>query len=116
MVKPYEAIDLCLVASREEGGPRAVLESMAIGVPLVTTRVGQAVDLVRHGSNGWMVEVEDVDGLVEWSAHVAGAPAVELEAILGEGLPTALATSYEALRPRWRRLLEGFVALPAHTP
>ncbi len=114
MVKPYEAIDLCLVASREEGGPRAVLESMAIGVPLVTTRVGQAVDLVRHGENGWMVDVEDADGLVEWSAHVAEAPEAELDAIRREGLATAEANSYEALRPRWRRLLEGFVAaLPA---
>ncbi len=61
----YEAIDVCLVTSRDEGGPRAVLESMATEVPLVTTRVGQALDLVQHGENGWIVEVEDVDGLVE---------------------------------------------------
>ncbi len=67
----YDAIDVCLVTSRDEGGPRAVLESMATEVPLVTTRVGQAVDLVRHGNNGWIVDVEDVDGLVEWTAHVA---------------------------------------------
>ena len=46
---------------------------MATRVPLVTTRVGQAADLVRHGENGWMVEPEDVDGLVEWTLHVAGA-------------------------------------------
>jgi glycosyltransferase involved in cell wall biosynthesis len=85
---------------------------MAIGVPLVTTRVGQAVDLVRHGSNGWMVDVEDVDGLVEWSARVAAAPGAELETVRREGLATAEATSYEALSPRWRRLLDGFVALP----
>lgn len=116
MAGAYEAIDLCLVASREEGGPRAVLESMAIGVPLVTTRVGQAADLVRHGANGWMVDVEDVDGLVEWSAHVAEAPAAELEAIRRAGLETAGESSYEALRPRWRRLLDGFVAIPEHAP
>ena len=35
-----------------------------VRVPLVTTRVGQAADLVRHGENGWMVEPEDVEGLV----------------------------------------------------
>ena len=58
----YEAIDVCLVTSRDEGGPRAVLEAMATGIPLVTTRVGQASDLVRHGENGWLVDVEDVDG------------------------------------------------------
>ena len=62
VAQAYDAIDVCLVTSRDEGGPRAVLEAMATGVPLVTTRVGQAVDLVRHGENGWLVEVEDVDG------------------------------------------------------
>ena len=75
----YSAIDVCLVASRDEGGPRAVLESMASRVPLVTTRVGQAADLVRHGENGWMVEPEDVEGLVAWTLHVAGAPRSDLE-------------------------------------
>ncbi|MEX2612994.1 MAG: glycosyltransferase, partial [Gaiellaceae bacterium] len=55
VAQAYEAIDVCLVTSRDEGGPRAVLEAMATGVPLVTTKVGQAADLVRHGENGWMV-------------------------------------------------------------
>ncbi len=61
----YHALDVYLVASRVEGGPKAILESMASGVALVTTRVGQAVDLVRHGENGWMVDVEDVGGLAD---------------------------------------------------
>ncbi len=112
VAKAYEAIDLCLVASREEGGPKATLEAMSIGVPLVTTRVGQAADLVRHGQNGWMVDVGDVDGLVEWSAHVAAAPRVELEQILRAGAATAMENSYEALTPAWRGLLDGFVAIP----
>ncbi len=50
-----------MIASRQEGGPKAALEAMATGVPLVTTRVGQAADLVEDGANGWMVEVEDVE-------------------------------------------------------
>ncbi len=110
--KSYDAIDLCVVASRDEGGPRAVLEAMATGVPLVTTRVGQAADLVRHGENGWMVDVEDVDALVEWSLHVAEAPAADLENVLRQGLETAAENSYDALTPRWRALLEGFVDIP----
>ena len=55
VARMYRAIDLYLVASRQEGGPKSVLESMANGVPLVTTRVGQAMDLVKHGENAWMV-------------------------------------------------------------
>jgi glycosyltransferase involved in cell wall biosynthesis len=112
VARAYEAIDLCLVASRDEGGPRAVLEAMATGVPLVTTRVGQAADLVLDGENGWIVEVEDVDAIVDRVAHVAGAPAEELERIREVGRRTAETSSYGALRPRWRALLTGFVTLP----
>ena len=108
----YPGIDVCLVASRDEGGPRAVLESMATRVPLVTTRVGQAADLVRHGENGWMVEPEDVDGLVHWIQHVASSSESDLEPVLAAGRAVAECSSYDALRPRWRALLNGFVALP----
>jgi glycosyltransferase involved in cell wall biosynthesis len=109
----YPAIDVCLVTSRDEGGPRAVLESMATRVPLVTTRVGQATDLVRHGETGWMVEAEDVDGLVAWTTHVAEASRSDLDRVLDAGRALAEACSYDALRPRWRALLDGFVAVPA---
>ena len=112
VAEAYPAIDVCLVASRDEGGPRAVLESMATCVPLVTTRVGQAADLVRHGENGWMVEPEDVDGLVHWIEHVASSSESELEPVLAAGRAVAERSSYGALRPRWRALLSGFVALP----
>jgi len=114
VAEAYPAIDACLVASRDEGGPRAVLESMATRTPLVTTRVGQAADLVVHGENGWMVEPGDVEGLVAWTLHVAEAGATALDGLLDAGRSLAEARSYEALRPRWRTLLDGFVALPAH--
>jgi glycosyltransferase involved in cell wall biosynthesis len=59
----YHALDVYLVTSREEGGPMALTESMATGVPVVSTRVGMAADLVVTGINGELVEVDDVDGL-----------------------------------------------------
>jgi len=111
VAQAYEAIDVCVVASRDEGGPRAVLESMATGVPLVTTRVGQAADLVEHGVNGWMVDVEDVESLSGSIVHIAEASSDELERMREAGRRTAEANSYPVLRPRWRALLDGFVAM-----
>ena len=111
VARAYRAIDLCLVTSRDEGGPKAVLESMATAVPLVTTRVGQAADLVRPGENGWLCDVEDVDGLAEASARVAHASAAELEPVLAAARETAEDCSWEALSPRWRELFTGFVAM-----
>ena len=116
VARAYEAIDVCLVTSRDEGGPRAVLEAMATGVPLVSTRVGQAADLVTHDENGWLVPIEDVDGIVDSTCHVFEAAAEELERVRLAGRATAERNSYVALRPRWRDLLDGFVELPDLVP
>jgi UDP-glucose:tetrahydrobiopterin glucosyltransferase len=86
---------------------------MATRVPLVTTRVGQAADLVRDGENGWMVEPEDVEGLVDAIGRIAAAGDRQLDPVLDAGRRVAEENAYVALRPRWRDLLEGFVALPA---
>jgi glycosyltransferase involved in cell wall biosynthesis len=109
VARAYRALDVCLVASRDEGGPKAVLESMATGVPVVTTRVGQAADLVRQGQNGFLVDVEDEQGISDSAARVASAPSGELARLVRAGRQTAESCSYEALRPRWQELLHGFV-------
>ncbi len=70
LARCYHALDLYLVTSREEGGPKAILEGMASGVPVVTTRVGMADDLVEDGLNGALVSVEDVAALTEKAAGV----------------------------------------------
>jgi glycosyltransferase involved in cell wall biosynthesis len=106
----YHALDAYLVASRQEGGPKAVLESMASGVPLVTTRVGQAMDIVEHGRNAFMVEPEDTEGLAAWLAHVA-AVGSDLDALRAAGFATVAANTYESQLPLWRAFLTGFVEL-----
>lgn len=111
VARAYRAVDLSLVTSRDEGGPKAVLESMATGVPLVTTRVGQASDLVRNGENGWLCEIDDAEALAAAAARVARASAAELEPVLAAARRTAESCSWEALRPRWAELFRGFVAM-----
>jgi glycosyltransferase involved in cell wall biosynthesis len=105
----FPALDLYLVASRQEGGPKAILESMASGVPLVTTRVGQAMDLVIHGRNAWMVAVEDVDGLAHWANYVYQNQGTKLESILVDGRATAEANSYEMQTSLWENFMDGYV-------
>ena len=109
MGRLYDCLDTYIVSSRDEGGPKAVLESMATGVPLVTTRVGQAADLVEHGKNGWMVDVDDADGLADWAFHALELRS-SLDAVMARARQTAELNSYRALDPLWRDLLSGFVA------
>lgn len=74
IVPYYQMLDLYIVASREEGGPKAILECFATGVPLVTTRVGMAPDVVRDGENGFLVEVEDLEALKQKSSLLIENP------------------------------------------
>jgi glycosyltransferase involved in cell wall biosynthesis len=108
VARAYRALDAYLVTARQEGGPKAVLESMASGVPLVTTRVGQAEDLVRDGENGWMCEVEDAEGLAARLAHVYEGVG-GLEGVLRTARATAEQHDLDAQAVLWRSLLAGFV-------
>lgn len=74
IVPYYHVLDLYIVASREEGGPKAILESFATGTPLLTTRVGMAPDVVRDGQNGFLVEVEDRQRLIERASELIENP------------------------------------------
>ena len=104
----YHAVDAYVVASRQEGGPKAVLESMATGVALVTTRVGQAPELVQDGVNGFLADVDDVDGLVAALQHVYDDDDLRAR-VRAAGRPTAEAYADERLDDRWAELLRGFV-------
>ncbi len=107
--KLFPVLDLYLVTSRQEGGPKAILESMASGTPLVTTRVGQAMDIVKHGQNGWMVAVEDVDGLARWAEYVYLNRGSNLDQVLLNGYETAQANSYAKQLPLWKNFMTGFL-------
>ena len=47
----YRALDLYLITSRAEGGPKSLLEAMASRVPVVTTPVGMAKDIGKSEQN-----------------------------------------------------------------
>jgi glycosyltransferase involved in cell wall biosynthesis len=109
MARMYHALDAYIVASRQEGGPKAVLESMATCVPIISTRVGQATDLIQHGENGYLVDIGDADGLAHWTAVVLRDTEVRAR-MISSGLRTAAGNNYRAQMPQWRRFMESLLA------
>jgi glycosyltransferase involved in cell wall biosynthesis len=110
LARAYHAIDVYVVPARQEGGPKALLEAMASGIPLVTTRVGQATELVEHGSNGWLADVDDAESLAEWTIRIrTGEAAHSAES----GRVTAEQNALVRLDPVWDALLAGFVERPS---
>lgn len=61
----YKAIDLYIISSRIEGGPMALMESMASGVPVISTKVGMAFDLIDDKKNGRFFDPKDLNNVVK---------------------------------------------------
>lgn len=55
--------DLGILPSRFEGLSNTLLEYMAAGLPVVATRISGSEDLVIPDRNGWLCDVDDVEGL-----------------------------------------------------
>ncbi len=108
LARAYHALDVYVVPSRQEGGPKAVLEAMATGTPLVTTSVGQVTEIASPGVDALVVDVEDAEGLA------AKALRLRDDATLRSGLALAgrgVAERYDygLLDAAWGELLGGLV-------
>jgi glycosyltransferase involved in cell wall biosynthesis len=83
------AADLAVLPSAWENFPHAAVEALAMGTPVVATRVGGVPEIVRDGENGLLVEAGDIDAFGDALARLladdafrgrlaaAAAPSVE---------------------------------------
>ncbi len=79
-----------------EGIPVALMEAMAMGVPVISTRLSGIPELVRDGGGGLLVPERDPAALAAAMERLAGDPA--LAARLGEGARRAVAEDFDRAR------------------
>lgn len=69
-----------------EGLPQLLMEAMACGLPVVSTRIVGIPDLVIDGETGLLVEPRDADELADALQRLLGDPALaERLAVAGRG-------------------------------
>jgi glycosyltransferase involved in cell wall biosynthesis len=96
----YEAADLFVFASVEEGFGTVVLEAMAAGLPVVVRRLsGVNESFIEHGVSGFLFD--DADGFRNEVAHLLGDP--ELRERIG-GQARAAAAGFDIQRAAARYL------------
>jgi glycosyltransferase involved in cell wall biosynthesis len=59
----YAALDMLVLCSNNEGLPVSLIEAMAAGVPVISTAVGGAPDLLEQGQLGKLVAAGDAPAL-----------------------------------------------------
>ena len=85
----YSQCDVWLCGSRTEGFHLPPLEAMACRCPVVSTRVGGPVDVIEDGVNGYLVDIEDAEGLADRLVRVLTLPDAEWRAMSDAAYATA---------------------------
>ena len=88
------ACDVFVLPSRHEGLGVAALEAMALGCPVVASRVGGLAEAVVHERTGLLVRPGDASALAEALARILGDAA--LRARLGAAGPALVAERHSA--------------------
>jgi glycosyltransferase involved in cell wall biosynthesis len=65
VLRLFRAADASLLPSAWENFPHTVVESLAVGTPVIATEVGGVPEVVRDGRNGLLVPPEDPTALAE---------------------------------------------------
>jgi glycosyltransferase involved in cell wall biosynthesis len=72
----FETLDVFVFSSLSEGLPLVILEAMAAGLPIVSTRVGGVPEVAPENTTAWLCEPGDPATLAEAMLRAAGSPAL----------------------------------------
>lgn len=102
-VREGGAADVLLNTNRVDNAPVTVLEACAMGIPVVSTRVGGVPALLRDGATGLLVPDDDDAAMAAAVLRLVAEPA--LAARLSAAGPRLAAAT------RWERVLPAYEAL-----
>lgn len=75
----YQAMDVLVVSSSNEGMPNAVLEAMSCGLPVMANDVCGVREIAEDEKHGWIQDLSTVEKLENGLRQVAEVPQAELE-------------------------------------
>lgn len=102
------SVDIFLMYSRTEGTPRAMMEAMACGLPVVTTNAGFCSDVVKNGSEGFVLGDDPDKDLLDILDRLQKDPAMRQK--MGNAARRRAENDYDS-----RVLYERYRALIAET-
>ena len=75
----YAATDILLMPSRFEGLPMTLLEAMAMGLPVVASKLDGIAEVIEDGREGFLIDFNDTQGFVDRCASLLENPAKSSE-------------------------------------
>jgi glycosyltransferase involved in cell wall biosynthesis len=102
----FAGADATVLPSTWENFPHTVVESLAVGTPVIATRVGGVPEVVEDGVNGLLVEPGDVGGLAAAIGRFARDPGLRAR-LRDAARPSVARYAPDAVYGRIREILAG---------
>ncbi len=103
----YNCLDIYLIASRDEGGPRGMFEAMACGVPVVSTTIGHAHDYIINNYNGFKSPINNNKLLTKNIIKIYKNKKLKSK-IIKNSLLTAKKNNFLNHRTKWKIFIKKF--------
>ena len=110
LAREYQQAHLFVMPSTYEGFGIAYLEAMAFGLPVIASRAGGAVEVVREAENGFLVPPFDPRGVARRIQQVAGDETLRLQLAEGAEQTWKAHPSWETSFVKGQEFLAGLVA------
>ncbi len=105
----YQRADILLNTSRVDNTPNSLIEAMASGVAIVSTRAGGIPFLVEEGRNALLCRVDDVECIHQALRRLLDEPAL-YQRLVEQGRATVEGFDWGAIGPQWLTIYRELVA------
>ncbi|HEV3181984.1 MAG TPA: glycosyltransferase family 4 protein [Steroidobacteraceae bacterium] len=106
----YAHADVFVLMSRVESCSMALLEAMAAGLPIIASKVGGNIELVRHRVDGLLIEPDNVDELASALVQLADDPHRRARLSAASRLVAELKYGWRAVAREYEAVLEQAVS------
>ena len=104
--KYLNQLKLLVLPSQTEGLPNIVLEAMACGTPVLTTRVGAIPDVIKDGETGFLLKSNDPKHIADKIIELLNKPELLEKVSINAYNYVRENFSYEKTLQAWRKILQ----------
>lgn len=102
--KEYDKAYMFLMSSNYEGFSNSLMEAFCSGVPIVSTKVSGAIDIIKSGENGFLVNIGDEDSFYKAMKTLA-SDYMLAEKFSYEGIKSRGLFSINCISKEWESLI-----------
>jgi glycosyltransferase involved in cell wall biosynthesis len=99
--------DIGLLSSKSEGQPNCIIEYMAVGLPVVATKIPGIQEIIGEENEKYLFNVGDAEGLARLISDLKEAPDLRAKIGLRNRIRITEHFAPERVLPQWAALVEG---------